>query len=205
MIYLDGTVWLMSPSFPHERLRKARSFGHGSDRRDFDIPCIAAGSTTFRRRAKKGGVEGDQTYYLANEERSAARTSSISRPTHLPTWRSRPSTATTPTRRSRSIADSGCPRSGSATRPSWSSWSFSRTGGTPRRATSAAFPFLSAAEVYRLGASAPDGARDRVAQGAPPLGQADAQAARPPARPKCGLTTKPNKRGLEIVRSRETG
>jgi Uma2 family endonuclease len=36
---------------------------------EFDIPCIPAGSTTFRRRAKKGGVEGDQTYYLANEKR----------------------------------------------------------------------------------------------------------------------------------------
>ena len=49
---------------------------------DLDIPCIVAGSTTFRRRAKRGGVEGDQTYYLAiwtnpwqeedrSEERSA--------------------------------------------------------------------------------------------------------------------------------------
>jgi Uma2 family endonuclease len=36
---------------------------------EFSIPCVPAGSTTFRRRAKKGGVEGDQTYYLANEKR----------------------------------------------------------------------------------------------------------------------------------------
>ena len=36
---------------------------------ELDIPCIRAGSTTFRRRAKKGGVEGDETYYLANEAR----------------------------------------------------------------------------------------------------------------------------------------
>ena len=33
------------------------------------IPCVMAGSTTLRRRAKRGGVEGDQTYYLANAER----------------------------------------------------------------------------------------------------------------------------------------
>jgi Uma2 family endonuclease len=34
-----------------------------------DIPCIPAGSTTFRRRARRGGIEGDHTYYLANEKR----------------------------------------------------------------------------------------------------------------------------------------
>ena len=32
-----------------------------------EVPCVPAGSTTFRRRAKRGGVEGDQTFYLANE------------------------------------------------------------------------------------------------------------------------------------------
>ena len=70
MVYLDGTVWLMSPAFPHERLKKRLgSVRRRRSSRSFDIPCIPAGSTTFRRRAKKGGVEGDQTYYLANEER----------------------------------------------------------------------------------------------------------------------------------------
>ena len=72
MVYLDGTVWLMSPSFPHERLKKRLGWIRTkSSSKSFDIPCIAAASTTFRRRAKRGGVEGDQTYYLANEKRSA--------------------------------------------------------------------------------------------------------------------------------------
>jgi len=69
MVYLDGTVWLMSPSFPHERLKKRLGWVVEVTVEELDIPCTPAGSTTFRRRAKKGGVEGDQTYYLANEER----------------------------------------------------------------------------------------------------------------------------------------
>jgi Uma2 family endonuclease len=69
MVYLDGTVWVMSPAFPHERLSKRLGWIVEVIVEEFDIPCTPAGSTTFRRRAKKGGVEGDQTYYLANEER----------------------------------------------------------------------------------------------------------------------------------------
>jgi Uma2 family endonuclease len=69
MVYLDGTVWLMSPTFPHERLKTRLGNFVTELVVGLDIPCIAAASTTFRRRAKRGGVEGDQTYYLANEKR----------------------------------------------------------------------------------------------------------------------------------------
>ncbi len=69
MVYLDGTVWLMSPTFPHERLKKRLGWIVEEIVRVFNIPCVATASTTFRRRAKKGGVEGDETYYLANEAR----------------------------------------------------------------------------------------------------------------------------------------
>jgi Uma2 family endonuclease len=69
MVYLDGTVWLMSPSFPHERLKKRLGWLVMVIVEEFDIPCVPAGSTTFRRRGKKGGVEGDETFYLANEAR----------------------------------------------------------------------------------------------------------------------------------------
>jgi Uma2 family endonuclease len=69
MVYLDGTVWLMSPTFPHERLKTRLGWLVQVIVEEFSIPCVPAGSTTFRRRAKKGGVEGDQTYYLANEKR----------------------------------------------------------------------------------------------------------------------------------------
>jgi len=69
MVYLDGTVWLMSPAYPHERLRIRLGWVVEAIVDELDIPFIAAASTTFRRRAKRGGVEGDQSYYLANEEK----------------------------------------------------------------------------------------------------------------------------------------
>jgi Uma2 family endonuclease len=34
---------------------------------ELEVPCTPTASTTFRRKGKRGGVEGDQTYYLANE------------------------------------------------------------------------------------------------------------------------------------------
>jgi len=69
MVYLDGTVWLMSPAFPHERLKKRLGWVVEVIVEELDIPCVPAGATTFRRLIKRGGVEGDQSYYLANEER----------------------------------------------------------------------------------------------------------------------------------------
>jgi Uma2 family endonuclease len=67
IVYLDGTVWVMSPSFPHERLKNRLGWLVQVIVEELDIPCIPAASTTFRQRRKRGGVEGDQTYYLANE------------------------------------------------------------------------------------------------------------------------------------------
>ncbi len=67
--YLDGTAWLMSPTYSHERLKARLGQFVVEVVTGLDIPCNMAGSTTFRRKAKRGGVEGDQTYYLANEER----------------------------------------------------------------------------------------------------------------------------------------
>jgi Uma2 family endonuclease len=69
MVYLDGTVWLMSPTYPHERLKMRLGWVVEAIVDELDIPCIAAASTTFRRRARRGGVEGDHSYYLANEEK----------------------------------------------------------------------------------------------------------------------------------------
>jgi hypothetical protein len=67
IVYLDGTVWFMSPSCPHERLNKRLGWIVESVVVELGIPCIATASTTFRRPSKRGGVEGDQSYYLANE------------------------------------------------------------------------------------------------------------------------------------------
>ena len=66
MIYLDGDVLLVSPSYSHEWLKMR--FGHfvAEVVVGMEIPFIMAGSTTYRRRKKKGGFEPDQSYYLTN-------------------------------------------------------------------------------------------------------------------------------------------
>lgn len=69
MVYLDGSLLLLSPSFFHERLKELLGCLVMILVGELEIPCVMAGSTTFRRRAKRGGVEGDQTYYLANLDR----------------------------------------------------------------------------------------------------------------------------------------
>jgi Uma2 family endonuclease len=69
MIYLDGDVSLVTTSFPHERLSERLGIFVIEVVVGLDIPCVPAGETTFRRRKKRGGVEGDKTFYLANEAR----------------------------------------------------------------------------------------------------------------------------------------
>ncbi len=69
MTYLDGDLWLMSPSFSHERLAERLGLFVMVVVEELDIPCTPAGHTTFRRKKKRGGVEGDKTFYLANEGR----------------------------------------------------------------------------------------------------------------------------------------
>jgi len=69
MVYLDGSLFLVSSSYPHERLKELLGLFVMVLVEELDVPCIAAGSTTFRRRKRRGGVEGDQTYYLTNLDR----------------------------------------------------------------------------------------------------------------------------------------
>jgi Uma2 family endonuclease len=66
MIYLDGSLYLMSPTFSHEHLKERLGSFVMVVAEELDVHCIAAGSTTFRRRGKRGGIEGDQSYYFAN-------------------------------------------------------------------------------------------------------------------------------------------
>jgi Uma2 family endonuclease len=69
MVYLDGSLLLLSPSYFHGRLKELLGCFIMTLVAELEIPSVMAGSTTFRRRAKRGGVEGDQTYYLANLDR----------------------------------------------------------------------------------------------------------------------------------------
>jgi Uma2 family endonuclease len=69
MAYLDGDLILMSPAYLHEFVKERFGWFVRVIVEEFRIDCAPAGRTTSRRRAKRGGVEGDQTYYLASEPR----------------------------------------------------------------------------------------------------------------------------------------
>ncbi len=66
MTYLDGRLSLVSPSHRHETLKKLLDYFIAATLAGLDVPFVPAGSTTLRRRGKRGGVEGDETYYIAN-------------------------------------------------------------------------------------------------------------------------------------------
>src|SRR5579859_1554496 len=66
IIYLDGSALLVSPSFPHEGLAWHLGQFVSTLVLKLRIPCIPARQTTFRLRKKRGGVEPDESYYLAS-------------------------------------------------------------------------------------------------------------------------------------------
>jgi len=67
MVYLDGSVLLMSPLYRHEWIADRLGLFVHLVTTFLKIPCTASASTTFRRFDLDKGVEGDQTFYLANE------------------------------------------------------------------------------------------------------------------------------------------
>lgn len=69
MTYLDGRLSLASPSYRHESLKKLLDYFIAATLAGLGVPFVPAGSTTLRRRGKHGGVEGDETYYIANYAR----------------------------------------------------------------------------------------------------------------------------------------
>lgn len=69
MVYLDGSLYLVTKSFPHERFAERLGMFVTEVVVGLDIPFVPTAGTTFRRRKKQAGVEGDKTFYLANEER----------------------------------------------------------------------------------------------------------------------------------------
>jgi Uma2 family endonuclease len=74
MVYLDGSLQLVSPSYVHEFLKKRLGTFVLEVVVELGIHHIPAGSTTFRRRRKRGGVEGDESFYLANAARIHGKT-----------------------------------------------------------------------------------------------------------------------------------
>ena len=66
-IYLDGNLSLVTPELPHERLSRRMGIFVDQVILGLRLPCFHCGQTTFRWKSKRGGVEGDHTYYFANE------------------------------------------------------------------------------------------------------------------------------------------
>ncbi len=64
MAYLDGELEIMSPGGPHEFEKKliARLLEAYAEERE--LPLNGHGSQTFRKKAKKAGVEPDECYFL---------------------------------------------------------------------------------------------------------------------------------------------
>ncbi len=64
MTYLDGTLELMRPGSAHEIATKVLSRLLEAWAVERDIDLRGAGSTTFRRKAKRRGIEPDECYTL---------------------------------------------------------------------------------------------------------------------------------------------
>jgi Uma2 family endonuclease len=66
MNYSDGSLELMSPLYHHEQPGALIGYLIEALTDELDIRRNALGSTTFRRRLAKKGVEPDECYYIAN-------------------------------------------------------------------------------------------------------------------------------------------
>ncbi len=69
VIYLDGSVILVSPSPSHENMSRLLGLFVFVLSEELDVPCISTRSTTFRRRSRRGGVEPDESFYFGNRDR----------------------------------------------------------------------------------------------------------------------------------------
>ena len=69
MVYLDGSLALVSPSYIHEYDKKRFAEFIHELIAGLEIPCFPSGETTFRREAAEAGAEPDESYYLANAVR----------------------------------------------------------------------------------------------------------------------------------------
>jgi len=73
LVYLDGDLLIMSPPYNHEWLKKRLARFVVEVAVGLNIPFIMAGETTLRRRAKRGGVQPDESFYFANWAAIAAK------------------------------------------------------------------------------------------------------------------------------------
>jgi len=65
----DGRIEIMSPLPEHEDAKKAIARLLEAMADELDLPLHGFGSTTFRRKDRRKGLEPDECYYLKNEDR----------------------------------------------------------------------------------------------------------------------------------------
>jgi Uma2 family endonuclease len=73
LTYDRGDLELMVPSLDHERYKSLLGRLIETLTLELDLPCDAAGSTTWRKQLEDRGLEPDECYYLANAERVVGR------------------------------------------------------------------------------------------------------------------------------------
>jgi len=71
--YDQGVLEIMSPSREHERIKSLIGRMIEAMTEELDIPISSAGSTTLKNQLKERGIEPDECYYVANEERVRGR------------------------------------------------------------------------------------------------------------------------------------
>ena len=67
MDYFRGTLEIMSPRYRHEKYNRRLDRLVWELVVELGIPCLCAGSTTFRREDGEAGKEADTCFYIANE------------------------------------------------------------------------------------------------------------------------------------------
>jgi Uma2 family endonuclease len=74
LVYLDGNVWIMSPSPMHERFNVRLALFVLCVTEELDIPCEPTGETSFKSHVEdEAGVQPDASFYLANHPVMAAK------------------------------------------------------------------------------------------------------------------------------------
>ena len=73
LTYDRGDLELRVPSLDHERYKSLLGRLVETLTLELDLPCDAAGSTTWRKQIEDRGLEPDECYYLANAPRVAGR------------------------------------------------------------------------------------------------------------------------------------
>ena len=72
--YDRGDLEMMVVSYDHERSKKLLGRMVEMMTVELGIACEAAGSTTWKKKAKERGLEADECYYIANAQRIECRT-----------------------------------------------------------------------------------------------------------------------------------